>query len=68
MTKIGKFFRACRKFQRSHWFHEHISKFEYRFLLAAMGVLLFLAHFHAPEHEIDVVLLIHTLVTLDPTV
>lgn len=59
--------KSVHRFHHSRWFHDHISKTEYRVLLSLVGVLLFIAHYHSPDNEINVVLLIHALVTLDPT-
>jgi len=51
-----------------HFCHAHVpSKKTYHSILMGLGAALYLVHCVAPEHEIVMVLLIHTFVTLDPT-
>jgi hypothetical protein len=44
------------------------TRHQYRALLMIAGVMLYLVHQACPEYEITVTLLIHGMVTLDPTV
>ena len=51
-----------------HFCHAHApSKKSYRTLLMGLGAILYVVHCVAPEHEIIMVLIIHGVVTLDPT-
>lgn len=45
-----------------------ITKRQYRAMLLLGGVLLYFVHHHCESYEINVVLLLHAMVTLDPTV
>jgi hypothetical protein len=52
-----------------HFCHVHApSKRVYRTALMLGGAALYLVHCTYPEHEISVVLLLHGMVTFDPTV
>lgn len=52
-----------------HFCHSHApSKRAYRTMLIIAGAALYAVHCVAPEHEITMVLLIHGMVTFDPTV
>lgn len=51
-----------------HFCRTHVpSKKTYRSMLMGLGAALYVVHCIAPEHEIMMVLLIHSVVTLDPT-
>ena len=47
--------------------HHRPTRAQYRAMLLLGGAALYIVHMHAPEYEINVVLALHGMVTLDPT-
>lgn len=60
---------VAKKFRHfGHQIVSRITKHQYRALLMIAGLGLYIVHRDCPDYEITATLVIHTLVTLDPTV